>query len=139
MLAGFKQEFGSWTLATAAYNAGPGAVTQYGGVPPYGETESYVVIVQYYYREYVHDNLSSAAKSKFAMSLHRFKKLRPHIKFLKLKKGQVRGKDPGINVIPDGCDSSTPCRPRNLPHPIVDPFWPLGGSPDPLPSVDPAA
>lgn len=42
LLSKYLHNFGSVPLALAAYNAGPGAVEQYGGVPPYRETENYV-------------------------------------------------------------------------------------------------
>jgi soluble lytic murein transglycosylase-like protein len=41
-LAQMKKRFGSDKLALAAYNAGPTAVEEHGGIPPYRETQDYV-------------------------------------------------------------------------------------------------
>jgi len=46
---------GNLRLALAAYNAGPTAVTKYGGVPPYPETKRYIVKVSTFLAEYRRD------------------------------------------------------------------------------------
>ena len=45
-------KFGSVPLALAAYNAGPGAVDKYGGIPPYRETQDYVVRITGFFNAY---------------------------------------------------------------------------------------
>jgi soluble lytic murein transglycosylase-like protein len=52
-LRGLMDRFGGdLTKTIAAYNAGPGAVEKYGGVPPFAETQSYVKNVLDSYQQY---------------------------------------------------------------------------------------
>ena len=49
------RKYGDWclTYAIAAYNAGGGAISEYDGVPPYGETENHVERIYNIHRQLV--------------------------------------------------------------------------------------
>jgi soluble lytic murein transglycosylase-like protein len=55
---------GDVELAVAAYNAGPGAVERYGGVPPYAETKDYVKRVLTLYD--AHHQTAGAGRDPFS-------------------------------------------------------------------------
>jgi soluble lytic murein transglycosylase-like protein len=57
---------GSVSQALAAYNAGPGAVARYGGVPPYRETQNYVNRVL---RDYTRHGPAISTSGERALSL----------------------------------------------------------------------
>jgi hypothetical protein len=138
MLTNFKREFGSWKLALAAYNAGPGAVIKYGGVPPNQETRDYVVMVPYLYREYSNQPLTYSARIAFTNSLRHFRRFTSHLQHLHPHPPRAAVAGPRQGGSPNVCDPWSQCRPHSLFEPITDPLWPLGGSPDPFPLMPPS-
>jgi soluble lytic murein transglycosylase-like protein len=50
LMSGHLSKYGDLALALSAYNAGPGAVKKYKGVPPYRETRNYVQKVTKLYK-----------------------------------------------------------------------------------------
>lgn len=47
----YKQYGGDWRKTAAGYNAGPGNVAKYGGIPPFAETQQYIKRIAGYMKE----------------------------------------------------------------------------------------
>ena len=69
--------FGNIPHALAAYNAGPGRVIEYGGVPPFTETQGYVRNISKFYNEYLERMRRNCLQLLFHLQPRRVRRHRP--------------------------------------------------------------
>jgi hypothetical protein len=113
-LGQLSQRFSSPELVLAAYNAGPGNVEKYGGVPPFKETQNYVKKVQNFMSKPTDDD------------------------FVPFEAAPQKGRDTAIDVsFPQGMGDQQSTRSMQPTQQAADDFVPFSAAPAPAPTNRP--